>query len=258
MDAESTSDPKFELGHVLFIDIVGYSKLLIEAQGEQVHLLSEVVRANEEARTAESEGKLIRLPTGDGMALVFRTTPETPARCALEVSQALRSHPQLHVRMGIHSGPVNVIKDVNQRINIAGPGINMAQRVMDCGDAGHILLSKRVAEDLEQYRDWQPRLHDLGPCEIKHGAMVSIVNLYTDTLGNPNVPQKLKRSKWKPGPRITTAHPLKGILIVSAALAAIAAVIVWQLYTNSEMKTELAKLRQGIVEYPQIDSQVRG
>ena len=141
MEGQSTSDPKFELGHVLFIDIVGYSKLLINEQTELLRILNDAVRKTEQVRSAEAEGKLVRLPTGDGMALVFRTTPETPARCALEISQALQSHPELKVRMGIHSGPVNEISDVNERANIAGAGINIAQRVMDCGDAGHILLS---------------------------------------------------------------------------------------------------------------------
>jgi TolB-like protein/Tfp pilus assembly protein PilF len=194
---------KFEIGHVLFIDIVGYSKLLINEQSEQIQKLKEIVRGTEQVRLAEAEGKLLRLPTGDGGALVFRNNPEAPVLCALEISQALKGHPDLHVRMGIHSGPVNEITDLNEQVNIAGAGINIAQRVMDCGDAGHILLAKRVSDDLEQYEHWQPFLHELGLCEVKHGVRVDISNLYSDELGNPNLPSKLQairkrrsRARW--------------------------------------------------------------
>ena len=188
----SASEVKFEIGHVLFIDIVGYSKLLINEQSEQIQKLKEIVRGTEQVRIAEAEGKLLRLPTGDGGALVFRTTPEAPVLCALEIAKALRNHPELQVRMGIHSGPVNEVVDLNEQSNIAGAGINIAQRVMDCGDAGHILLSKRVTDDLEHYPQWRSRLHDLGECEVKHGVRVSVVNLYTDEVGNPQRPQKIK------------------------------------------------------------------
>src|SRR5213079_2241411 len=173
------SDVKFEIGHVLFIDIVGYSKLLITEQSEQLQTLKKIVRGTEQFRVAEAEGKLLRLPTGDGGALVFRNTPEAPVLCAMEIARALKSHPELRVRMGIHSGPVNEVTDLNAQANIAGAGINMAQRVMDCGDAGHILLSQHVADDLEHYPRWQPCLHDLGPCEVKHGVRIDIANLYS-------------------------------------------------------------------------------
>src|SRR6266545_3831453 len=192
MSAESSSDVKFEIGHVLFIDIVGYSKLLISEQSELQQTLKEIVRGTEQCRLAQAEGKLLRLPTGDGAALVFRTSPEAPVLCALEISRALKNHPELPLRMGIHSGPVNEIADLNEQANIAGAGINMAQRVMDCGDAGHILVSKRVADDLEQYPQWRPHLHSLGECEVKHGACLHAVNLYTDEVGNPQVPEKFK------------------------------------------------------------------
>src|SRR5881394_817368 len=195
MPPESASDVKFEIGHVLFIDIVGYSKLLINEQSEQIQKLKEIVRGTEQFRLAEAEGKLLRLPTGDGGAVVFRTSPEAPVLCALEISKELKNHPELHVRMGIHSGPVNEITDLNEQANIAGAGINIAQRVMDCGDAGHILLSRHVAEDLEQYPHWQPHLHELGECEVKHGVHLSMVNLYTEELGNPAVPEKLKAAR---------------------------------------------------------------
>jgi TolB-like protein/cytochrome c-type biogenesis protein CcmH/NrfG len=203
MPAEHVSDLKFEIGHVLFIDIVGYSTLLIDEQSQQLETLKKIVRGTDQFRLAEAEGKLLRLPTGDGGALVFRTTPEAPVLCALEISKALKNHPEFHVRIGIHSGPVNEIADLNEQANIAGAGINIAQRVMDCGDAGHILLSQHVADDLEQYPRWRPYLHELGECEVKHGARLGVVNLYGDEIGNPQVPRQLKvlqkhraRTRW--------------------------------------------------------------
>src|SRR6266550_3504012 len=199
MSVEPTSDFKFEIGHVLFIDIVGYSKFLINEQCEQIQKLREIVRATEQFRLAEAEGKLLRLPTGDGGALVFRNSPEAPALCALEISEALRNHPELCVRMGIHSGPVNQVTDLNEQANIAGAGINIAQRVMDCGDRGHILLSQRVADDLAHYRQWQSQLHDLGEVEVKHGVRLHLFNLYNEELGNPEVPEKLRQAK-QPAP----------------------------------------------------------
>src|SRR2546430_14861170 len=204
MSADSSSEVKFDIGHVLFIDIVGYSKLLINEQSEQIQTLRKIVRGAEQFRLAEAEGKLVRLPTGDGAALVFRTNVEAPALCALEITRELQKHPgskekpQLRLRMGIHSGPVNEVVDLNEQANIAGAGINIAQRVMDCGDAGHILASKRVADDLAQYRRWQPYLHELGDFEVKHGVVVSVVNLYADVVGNPVPPAKLKHGKRLP------------------------------------------------------------
>jgi TolB-like protein/class 3 adenylate cyclase len=195
MPSRHSSDVKFEIGHVLFIDIVGYSKLLINEQSEHMQTLREIVRGTEQFRLAEAEGKLLRLPTGDGGALVFRTSPEAPVLCALEISKELKKHPELRVRMGIHSGPVNEITDLNEQANIAGAGINVAQRVMNCGDAGHILLSKHVAEDLEQYRQWQPHLHDLGECEVKNGIRVGVVNLSGDGAGNAAAPKKFETIK---------------------------------------------------------------
>src|SRR3989449_6526678 len=192
MPSEQSSDVKFEIGHVLFIDIVGYSKLLINEQSEQIQKLKQIVRGTQQFRIAEAEGKLLRLPTGDGGALVFRNSLEAPVLCALEISRALKSHPKLRVRMGIHSGPVNEVTDLNEQANIAGAGINMAQRVMDCGDAGHILLSKHVADDLEHYPRWQPYLHSLGECEIKHGVRIGLTNLYRDGIGNPQLPNKFR------------------------------------------------------------------
>src|SRR5213592_2400475 len=192
MPSGTSSEVKFEIGHVLFIDIVGYSKLLINEQSEQLQTFKQIVRGTEQFRIAEAQGKLLRLPTGDGGALVFRTSPEAPVRCAMEINKALKNHPELHVRMGINSGPVNEVTDLNEQANIAGAGINIAQRVMDCGDAGHVLLSRRVADDLKHYARWRPYLHDLGECEIKHGERLHLVNFYTEELGNPQRPQNIR------------------------------------------------------------------
>src|ERR1044071_5035278 len=192
MSLDTASEVKLEIGHVLCIDIVGYSQLLITQQSDYLETLKRIVRSTEEFRAAEAEGKLLRLPTGDGGALVFRTTPEAPVLCALEIARELKNHPELRVRIGVHSGPVNEITDLNEQANIAGAGINIAQRVMDCGDDGHILLSQHVADDLEQYPRWRPLLHDLGECEVKHGVRVHLFNLYGDDFGNPAVPAKLQ------------------------------------------------------------------
>ena len=177
MPPESDDNLRLEIGHILFIDIVGYSRLLIEEQKQRLNQLTEIVLATATVRDSTAE-QLVRLPTGDGMALVFHHSAEEPARCALEIAEALRKHPELPVRL--HSGPVSAVTDVSGRANIAGAGINMAQRVMDCGDAGHILLSQHVADDLVQYRQWAPRLRDLGECEVKHGVRLHLVNLYAE------------------------------------------------------------------------------
>src|SRR5258707_15893240 len=177
MPAEVKKELHLEIAHVLFMDVVGYSKLLVNEQREVVEQLNQVVRKTPQFRKSEAAGKLIRIPVGDGMALVFFQTPEEPAHCAMEIARALRSHPHIRLRMGVHSGPVDQVKDVNDRSNVAGAGINIAQRVMDCGDAGHILVSKRVADDLAQDSLWQPHLHELGEIEAKHGARLGIVNL---------------------------------------------------------------------------------
>jgi TolB-like protein/Tfp pilus assembly protein PilF len=190
MPAESKSEPELEIGHVLAVDIVGYSKLLIHEQTELQQRLNEIVRATNQFRVADAQGKLIRLPTGDGIVLVFFGDPKAPIECATEIATALTTHPEIKLRMGIHSGPVNEVLDVNERRNVAGAGIDIAQRVMDCGDAGHILLSKRVADDLTPYARWNANLHELGECEVKHGRRISLVNFYTNEIGNPQPPQK--------------------------------------------------------------------
>jgi TolB-like protein/Tfp pilus assembly protein PilF/class 3 adenylate cyclase len=194
MGDERKSKVRLEIAHVLFIDIVGYSKLRTNEQSAQVEKLREIVRATEQFRASDAEGKLLRLPTGDGGALAFRNSPEAPVLCAEEIARALKSHPEIRVRMGIHSGPVNEVTDLNEQANIAGAGINIAQRIMDCGDAGHILVSKHAAEDLEQYDQWHPYLHDLGECEVKHGERLHVVNFYNDQIGNSAVPTRCVRS----------------------------------------------------------------
>jgi len=193
--AETQLDFHLEIAHVLFIDIVGYSRLLINEQAEVLQQLNQIVRNTSQFRKAEASGELIRLPTGDGMILVFLHSAEAPVQCAIEISDGLRSYPKIRLRMGVHSGPVNQITDVNDKSNLAGAGINVAQRIMDCGDAGHILLSQRVADDLAHYRQWQSCLHDVGEFEVKHGLRIHVVNLYTDDLGNAALPEKFKQGK---------------------------------------------------------------
>ena len=190
MATEIKREVKLEIVHVLFLDIVGYSKSLTDEQQELIDRLNQVVRASDEFQKAASADRLIKIPTGDGMALIFYNSPEQPVNCALEISRALKSSP-LPVRMGVHSGPVSAVTDLNNRTNAAGVGINVAQRIMDCGDTGHILLSKRVAEDLQQYSRWRPHLHDLGEVEVKHGERVHVFNFYTDDAGNSDLPKKV-------------------------------------------------------------------
>src|SRR6478752_97923 len=220
MPPDSDDNLRLEIRHVLFIDIVGYSKLLNEEQKERLNQLIEIVLATAPVREATDE-QLVRLPTGDGMALVFRHSAEEPARCALEIAEALQKHPELPVRIGIHSGPVSEVTDVSGRANLAGAGINMAQRVMDCGDAGHILLSQHVADDLVHSRQWASRLRDLGECEVKHGVRLHLVNLDAEPLGNAAVPQKFRQTKVKPAQRSNvgwiTALALVAILAAGAA-----------------------------------------
>src|SRR5215831_4633385 len=216
MEDDQKAKPRLEIAHVLFMDIVGYSKLLTDEQSEALQELNQVVHNTEAAREAEAAGKLTILPTGDGMALVFTGSVEEPVECALEISHALRPQPSLPVRMGIHSGPVHHVKDANERENIAGVGINIAQRVMDCGDAGHILVSKRVADDLAQKRRWQPYLHELGDVEVKHGVVVSLVNLYAETIGNPAPPSRI--GKVRGSVRALSKATRKGLSLFTRAI----------------------------------------
>src|SRR6266700_217147 len=221
MSTEIKKEIQLEIAHVLFIDIVGYSKLSINQQRAVIDQLTEVVRSSEQFRKAEAASRLIKIPTGDGMALVFYTSPEAPAQCAIEISRNLKEHPRLELRMGVHSGPVSGVIDVNGHANLAGAGLNMAQRVMVCGDAGHILISRRVAEDLGDYEHWRPLLHDLGSCEVKHGVRVSVLNLYADQVGNPQLPQKFQALK-KRRTRVRWATTTAALLALGIMVAGIA------------------------------------
>ena len=209
MPSEIKREVTLEIVHVLFLDIVGYSKRLTDEQQALIAQLNQVVRNSAVFQKAEGADRLIKIPTGDGMALIFYHSPEQPVECALEISRELKGFPELAVRMGVHSGPVSAVTDLNDRTNAAGIGINVAQRVMDCGDSGHILLSKRVAEDLQQYGRWRPHLHDLGEVEVKHGIQVHVFNLYTDGAGNPDLPEKLRQAKptQRPEPTPAPARP---------------------------------------------------
>src|SRR6058998_2183833 len=220
MSAEVKKEIQLEIAHVLFIDIVGYSKLSINDQRAAIDELTQAVRASGQFQNAETGARLIKIPTGDGMALVFYKSPEEPVECALEISRALKEHPRLQLRMGVHSGPVSGVIDVNGHANLAGAGLNMAQRVMDCGDVGHILLSKHVAEDLEEYEQWRPLLHDLGSCEVKHGVRVSVVNLYADQVGNPKLPRKFQTAQ-KRRTRLRWAAMTAALLALAAIVAGI-------------------------------------
>src|SRR5881394_1444172 len=221
MSVEVKKEIELEIAHVLFIDTVGYSKLLIDDQRTLIDTLNQIVRGTAEFQSAEAARKLIKIATGDGMALVFYTRPEAPVECALQISRGLKEHPELRLRMGVHSGPVSGVIDVNERANVAGAGINMARLVMDCGDVGHILLSKHVAEDLEEYEQWRPLLHDLGACEVKHGMRVTIVNLYADQVGNPQPPKKFQALK-KHRTRMRWAAITAGLLTLAAIVAGVA------------------------------------
>src|SRR5256885_3809290 len=221
MSTEVKKEIQLEIAHILFIDIVGYSKLSSNDQHAAVEELNQTARASEQSQRTEATVRVIKIPTGDGKALVFYTSPEAPAQCAVEISCALKEHPRLQVRMGIHSGPVSGVVDVNERANLTGAGINIAKRVMDCGDAGHILLSKHVAEDLEEYEKWRPLLHDLGSCEVKHRMRVAVVNLYDDQFGNAKLPRRFetvqkrrKRLRW-----VETAAALLALAAIVAGIA---------------------------------------
>src|SRR5438046_74964 len=238
MPTEVNKEIELEIAYVLFIDIVGYSKLVTAEQRRLLELLNRIVREAEHFRTAEANGRLITVPTGDGMALVFYNTPEAPVECALEIGRAAREHPELKLRMGMHSGPVSGMVDVSGRSNIAGAGINIAQRVMDCGDPGHVLISKHMAEDLEQYGHWKRHLHDLGECEVKHGVRVSVANLYTEDLGNPEVPQKFRQARKANAP-VVREKKGRG-WVIAAAVVLIAALIAGAfLYLRSHAHSRL-------------------
>src|SRR2546426_3213883 len=219
MAAEVKKEIELEIAHVLFIDIVGYSKLSVNEQHARIEELNEIVRLSEQFQNAEAANRILKIPTGDGMALVFYKSPEEPAQCAFEISRALKERPRLKIRMGIHSGPVSGVVDVNERTNVAGAGINIARRVMDCGDAGHILLSHHVAEDLAEYERWRPFLHDIGTFEVKHGMRVSVTNLYSEEIGNPQLPKKLEAVR-KHRAHVRWVEVAIGLLVLGAIVTA--------------------------------------
>ena len=221
MSCQAERHPKVEIAHVLTMDVVEYSTLLITEQTQVMGELTSVVKNTQRFQRGESEGKLVRIPTGDGMALVFFDDPQAPIECGMEIAAALKSHPEIGLRIGIHSGPVNAVVDVSDRANVAGAGIDMAQRVMDCGDAGHILLSKRVADDLAPFPRWNPHLHDLGECEVKHGRKISLVNFYTDAIGNPNLPRKCRAQR----PPAARAAPSRSMILIGSLVLLIALLI---------------------------------
>src|SRR5256714_5593806 len=243
MSTEIKKQIDLEVAHVLFIDVVGYSKLSINEQRAVVDELTTIVRGSDQYQDAEAAGRLIKIPTGDGMALVFYTSQEAPAQCAVEISGALKAHPRLQVRMGVHSGPVSGVIDVNGHANLAGAGLNMAQRVMACGDAGHILVSKHVAEDLEEYEHWRPLLHDLGSCEVKHGGHVSIVNLYGAEVGNPQLPRKFQALK-KHSARLRWAVTTAALLVLTLIVAGIA------IFSRYRARSTLAAPEKSIAVLP--------
>jgi TolB-like protein/Tfp pilus assembly protein PilF len=243
MSADSGSSARLEIGHVLFMDVVGYSKLLLDEQSEIQERLAQIVRNSEQVRDAEAANKLIRLPVGDGMALVFFNSPEAPVQCAMEISKKLKQDRQLKLRMGIHSGPVNEVRDVNGRKNVAGAGINIAQRVMDCGDSDHILLSKRVAEDLGHSRQWRPYLHDLGECAVKHGVPIFIVNFCTEEIGNAQLPEKFKQWQSEQAAQAASGSPSaarrRAVLTVAALLLLAAVGVSMWFYSRQAALTSL-------------------
>ena len=248
MSTEIKKEIQLEIAHVLFMDIVGYSKLSINDQRAAIDELTQVVRASEQVQNAEAAGRLIKIPTGDGMALVFYKSPEEPVECALEISRALKEHPKLQLRMGVHSGPVSGVIDVNGQANLAGAGLNTAQRVMVCADAGHILLSQHVAEDLEGYEHWRPLLHDLGECEVKHGMRVSIVNLHADEVGNPQLPKKFQALKNRRA-RMRWA-------VVTTALLALAAIVLFRSHrtvTDVQRSAAVVPEEHSIAVLPLVD-----
>jgi class 3 adenylate cyclase len=251
MAAEIKNEIALEIAHVLFIDIVAYSKMAIDDQRAAIEKLNQIVQSTDEFRKAEAENRLLKIATGDGMGLIFYHSPEDPVECALEISRALKEqHPKLRLRMGVNSGPVSGVVDVNGRANVAGAGINMAQQLMDCGDAGHILLSKRVAEDLEQFKHWRPHLYHLGECEVKHGEKIEIVNLFTAELGNPERPKRLTTPAQKTD-FVSVAReraPSRKPALIIAVCVAIAALAIGSFLFWQQQKPKSSALASAIPE----------
>ena len=242
MSSEPPSEVKLEIGHILFIDIVGYSKLLTNEQRERLQELNRIVRETGQFREAEAASKLIRIPTGDGMVLAFFTSPDAPVRCAVAISRGLSAATHLPLRMGIHSGPVELVEDVSDKPNLAGAGVNIAQRVMSCGDAGHILLSARAADDLTQYAEWKTQLHEVGEAKVKHGVRLRVVSLYGDGVGNAALPQILQRQRLIRRRRIAVASAMLAILVIGAALG------IWDWQRQAKMRRQAAAQAAALIE----------
>src|SRR5947207_3035035 len=249
MALEDKTKLELEIAHVLFIDTVGYSKLRIHEQRELFDELNRVVRDTAQFRAAEASRKLTRLPTGDGMALVFTTSLETPVECAVAIARALKQHPRLAVRMGIHSGPVSRVVDVNDQVNVTGAGINVAQRVMDCGEARHILLSQRAADDLSEFGTWQSYLHHIGPCQVKHGARIELVNLYNDEVGNPQLPPQCKQAISTNKVR-ARSNKLLAVVAIALLLGGAIAFIYWNWIQQGWLQTGRVLLEKSVAVLP--------
>jgi TolB-like protein/class 3 adenylate cyclase/Tfp pilus assembly protein PilF len=249
MALEDKTKLELEIAHVLFIDTVGYSKLRIHEQRELFDELNRVVRDTAQFRAAEASRKLTRLPTGDGMALVFTASVETPVECALAIARALKQHPRLAIRMGIHSGPVSRVVDVNDQVNVTGAGINVAQRVMDCGEAGHILLSQRAADDLAEFGTWQTYLHQIGPCEVKHGARIELVNFYNDEVGNPQLPAQCKQALSGKKAR-TRSNKLFAAVAIALLLGGGIAFLYWNRIHQDWLRPGRALLEKSVAVLP--------
>jgi class 3 adenylate cyclase/Flp pilus assembly protein TadD len=231
---EPNPSPCLEMAHVLFMDIVAYSQLPMDEQTRLIGKLQQIVRGSTEFVRAQKRRQLLRLPTGDGMALVFFGNAEAPVRCAIEISRALRDNSELKLRMGVHTGPVQRVEDINANRNVAGGGINIAQRVMDCGDAGHILVSSTHAEVLGHISSWSAMLHDLGEAEVKHGVRVHVYNLYNEEAGNPELPKKISVQRAAPSEAATKVRKknLLSIVIGGGATLALALVAGWLFYAH--------------------------
>ena len=215
--------PSSEIAHVLFMDLVAYSALPTAQQHQSLKELNNSVRDTAEFARASAEDQLIRLPTGDGMALVFFRDPEAPVRCALELSRKLCKHPEIKLRMGIHTGPVYRVADINANLNVAGGGINVAQRVMDCGDPGHILVSKATADVLNEVGGWKESLRDLGELKVKHGVRLHLFEvLKKEEAGQPQRPRKLRRVRAR-----QVRRALVAALLLSLAAGAVSAWLIF-------------------------------
>jgi tetratricopeptide (TPR) repeat protein/class 3 adenylate cyclase len=234
-----------ESANVLFLDIVGFTKLAVNRQRQVLKQLLEAVRSTEEYNRANAADQLLRLPTGDGMALVFlNTTPVAPVCCAKHICKALSSGSQsFGVRMGVHSGPVYRDENIDNRPNVTGDGINLAQRVMSCGDEGHIILSNTVAEFLRAFDEWRPQIHDLGEVKVRHDKVLHIFNLYGEGFGNPAQPAAVRSQRRR-----------RYLMVAGAALLVMAGLIFYLYYSGSRQKIDSIAIFPLSVTDPNLES----